>query len=566
MIPYSRRDTLQLAAGALAASALPGCEPSRPNYQIGAIDGPVIDAHCHLFNGRDLPITTFLTRLVVKSYDDAVCDIASQALRARTIEDPTLIEAIIEKLVEWLLDDTPTALQELARLRRGVTTTATADQARVRDTTETRLTAFLDEDQATLTSARVQRDTRLRDALRDEASAASAAKGLRAASTRQAAAALLDGGGTFAALIRFLWLFFRSRESLAQELAIASQSWKRDPLMLVPLMVDYAHWLGQTTTKGSSFYDQIRVYGALCRRSPVPVHGMVPFDPLRDVFWRSGRHHRFPETPEFDPLDLAKKALTRHGFLGLKVYPPMGFSATGNLARDAAYPPAVIKALKLPKDRLGAELDRSMLRAMDFCLAQDAPMLAHANNTVASGKGYGRRAEPKFWIDALTNRPALRLSLAHGGNFCWRQSGLSDDTPDDTASWEWAIGRYVRDNPRSNLYMDISYFSEIFGVDGRQDHVARQLQNWIKACDPDARHILYGTDWIMLERVEQFSVYGTDVQAFLKDRCHLSGPQIERIMWQNALRFFGLDSGKTRDRILKFYGARRPEWTRLSPA
>ncbi len=560
MPQFSRRDTLKYGGSALAAAALSGCAPRRPNYPVLAAKGPVIDAHCHLFNGKDLPITTFLTRLALPGYDGEKCDLDPARLRSLTIEDPTLIEELVQLLVGWLLDGTPTAQEELDLLTRNHTTPAATEAARVRGKTVRNLTQFLEDSPPAASGARTLREDGLRDALRQEAKVTSRSrKSPQPLTTRQEAEAIVDSPGTFGGIIRWIWLFFRSRQSLAQELVLANRGWERDPVMLVPLMVDYAHWLGETTLPGSSFYDQIAVYGALSNRSPVPIHGMVPFDPLRSVFWTRGKHDRFPKTDEFNPLDLAEKALTEHGFLGLKFYPPMGFRATGNAGSGQDYPPDALAALGLTAHALGRELDAAMLRAFDFCLRHDAPMLAHANNSVAAGPGYGRRAEPRFWIEAIRSRPNLRICLAHGGGFCWAATNPADRG----RSWEWTIGRYVRAQPDSHLYMDISYLSDIFESRRKADHVAHELQDWIRDCDRDVRHIIFGSDWIMLEKEDDFKTYGTRVAAFLKDRCHLTDAQLDRVLWQNAMRFLGLDSGKTRERLLQFYGSRRPAWTTL---
>jgi predicted TIM-barrel fold metal-dependent hydrolase len=563
MGPWSRRKTLQLASAALAASALPGCA-SRPAYKDIDPTGHLIDAHCHLFNGTDLPITTFLTRLALRQYDDPDCDLHPDSFRSLSVEDPTFVESLIDLLVRLLLGNTLTAREERALLEGNHTTTEASEKARVRSLTERKLATFLAEPSVAPATARDFRDASLRDALRQEAEAAVGnANGVRTLSTGDAAAALVRSGGPGGKIIRWVMLFFRSRQSLGQELIRASGSWGRPPLMLVPMMVDYAHWLGQTTQPGSSFFDQTAVYAALCRRSPVPVHGMVPFDPLRSVFWTEGRHGRF-ETPEFDPLALAEEALTQHGFLGLKLYPPMGFQATGNAADDAKYPVDAIKALNLPKNSLGPALDAAMIRAFDFCLRHDAPMLAHANNSVAAGKGYGRRADPWFWIRALRDRPGLRICLAHGGGFCW--ASKAPGLPAGQTSWEWAIGRYIRDNTASHLYMDLSYFSEILESGSRTGYITAQLKAWIRDCDPDVRHIIFGTDWIMLDKEPKSPFYGKMVMDFLTQACGLNETQLNRVMWQNAMHFLGLDSGKTRDRLLAFYNGRRPPWTQIPPS
>ena len=559
---WSRRTALGLGGAALAASTLLGCA-TRPKYQDTAPTGHLIDAHCHLFNGTDLPITTFLTRLALRQYDETVCDLNPDQVRSLTVEDPTFVESLIDLLVRLLLGSTLTARAERALLEGDHTTTEDSEKLRVLNLTERKLSDFLAEPPAAAATPRDQRDASLRKTLRQEAEDTANPDGLRTLSTRDAAKALVRSPHRGGKIIRWAMLFFRSRQSLAQELIRASGSWGRPPLMLVPMMVDYAHWLGQTTRKGSSFFDQIALYGALSRRSPVPIHGMVPFDPLRSVFWTEGRHSRF-KTAEFDPLTLAEEALTRYGFLGLKFYPPMGFRATGNETDDANYPEDAVAALSLPKNRLGPALDAAMTRAFDFCLRHDAPMLAHANNSLSAGKGYGRRADPWFWIRALQDRPGLRICLAHGGGFCW--GSKAPGLPAGQTSWEWAIGDYIRQNPASRLYMDISYFSEALETGSRTRHITDQLKSWIRDCDPEVRHIIFGTDWIMLDKEPQFPAYGRVVMDFLTEACGLTEAQLNRVMWQNAMRFLGLDTGKTRDRLFAFYNGRRPPWTEIPPS
>ena len=128
----------------------------------------------------------------------------------------------------------------------------------------------------------------------------------------------------------------------------------------------------------------------------------------------------------------------------------------------------------------------------------------------------------------------------------------------------WAIGRNVETHPDSHLYIDISYFSEALGDADKLGYFARQFRDWIKDCDSDVRHILYGTDWTMLGQTQGFDKYGTKVIAFLRDHLNLTEAQAEQVMWQNAMRYLGLDNSQSRDRLLKFYNGRRPPWTELA--
>ncbi len=68
----------------------------------------------------------------------------------------------------------------------------------------------------------------------------------------------------------------------------------------------------------------------------------------------------------------------------------------------------------------------------------------------------------------------------------------------------------------------------------------------------------------MLGQTPGYDTYGTKVVAYLRDHLHLTDAQVERVMWQNAMRYLGLDNGQSRDRLLKFYNGRRPPWTELA--
>ncbi len=252
MAQVTRRDTLLFGGSALATLTLPSCTGSPKTYPTGPITGHLIDAHCHIFNGTDLPITTFLTRLAVPKYDPQSCDIGPKSdLRSfGTIDDPDGLEALIELIVSILLSAAPTAMEELARLESDQNGTVESETARVKARALNGLADFLGEPPEAEPSLRALRRKTLRETLWHEAEPAPGIRALSRMTNRQAAAGLLDSPGTFGTLFSRVRLFFRSRESLARELVNLSRHWERQPLMLIPLMVDYTHWLGQTTDCG----------------------------------------------------------------------------------------------------------------------------------------------------------------------------------------------------------------------------------------------------------------------------------------------------------------------------
>jgi predicted TIM-barrel fold metal-dependent hydrolase len=183
--------------------------------------------------------------------------------------------------------------------------------------------------------------------------------------------------------------------------------------------------------------------------------------------------------------------------------------------------------------------------------------MAHAGNSNAGGEDFGRRADPAFWLDVVRTHPDLRILLGHFGGFATfsagQQTECSDGLPFD-ASWEAVIGRFVAANPDSRLFAHISYLSEIF----RRDDRARALTGMRRYLELDrgGRHLIFGSDWIMLGVEREFSRppgYVRRVADFLAE-CGLDEAQIRDIFYGNAIRFLGLDTqSRARGRLLQFY-------------
>lgn len=572
----SRRDVLT-ATASVAALVLSGCEhaPERPNLPLS---GNVVDAHCHLFNGRDLPIVRFVREVVIPHNDPSHCDKpVSKKISLLSIDNPDVLDSLFRFIVGGLLSFTPSARAEAALLRQELDTmrpslSVAADKGRVEGLAIdqiARLFTSSSEKDLVLTSERDSLRRVILEAAGTDQTFAPASK----TEARTIAASAVRSNSAAGATLRWIQLFLRHRHSLGDELVDTTRGNGLDPLLLTPLMVDYAHWLGQAPEAESSFSAQVEVIGLIARRAAVrgepAIHGMCAYDPLRAViFERKSRYPAFG--PEIHPVALAREAFDKHGFLGLKVYPPMGFKPVGN-RDDQGYQSRIVQALGSHGVKgLGAALDTAMVQAVDLCVAYDAPMIAHANNSVGAGPNYGARAEPRFWLEVLRRQPMLRLCLAHMGHFCWQETGSRASARGDENTWEWSIGRYLQAYPQSNLYMDISYLSEVLHEDqaDRRRHGAR-LRKWVEACDPDARHIVYGTDWIMLGRDASYPHYAASIRSFLKEDCELSHQQVERILVFNALRYLGLHSGPTRERLLKFHrrhSSTLPAWATVRDA
>ncbi len=561
----TRRDTLFLALAGGSSLVFPGCSGSKPDYPDIPVSGGAIDIHCHLFNGTDLPVTRFLTQVVLSEHETRLDAVVTHA----TVVDPTIAERLIELLTRGLLRDTPNAVQETEFLQRRASKMVSGTLPGARQQVIERTAAFLEGSAGDGVVAHSDGDGTLRQQILD---AAGMSRDAVAPTTSQEYTDIAEQAVTsntgIGLLARWVALFFRYRHELADELAEATRANGREPRMLVPLMVDYAHWLGEDTAPGSSLTEQVVVFDHIARRrNETPVHGMVGYDPLRAVFFRRGTPYAGFSSVPFDPVALARSALTDHGFVGLKLYPPMGFRPIGN-TDGQGYPRLVVERLG-GTGGLGSALDAAMAEAFDLCTDLDAAILTHARYSIGAGPDYAARADPAFWVRVLKQPQwrGLRVCLAHMGYFRqWTGSSTAGADP-DRRTWEWTAGRHIKENPDGNLYVDISYLTEVLSSGAAERRrIASSLRQWIDECDPDVGHVLYGTDWTMVGREPDFPRYTSEIAAFLSDDCGLDEAQLDRIMMGNAVRFLGLLPGdKTRLRLESFYEQHGLPLSRLPP-
>ena len=511
---WTRRRLLGSLSG-LPLLGLTGCRLPDPNGGSSTpVLAPLIDAHCHLFNVTDLPASSFARIVMLKQYP----------------HPPPPKDG--EELLKRIFD----AVQE--RVSRGV---MTADQ----EARQPNLKMMIADAPELSDADERQLDQYARDA----------EKALRKAPPQTGSCEPESGFPALSPRSVIGWLKdLRSpRARLAAKLTRAHAKSGFASRLLCPALVDYSNWLDQPLQ--SPLPDQVRAGGKLAiNPSLPPVHGYVAFDPLRRALVRNKRPVK---DGSWDPLALARDALVNHGYLGIKLYPPMGFRPSGNAETGQHYPHYVTEAMGIQLD-VGTELDRSLDELWKLCLDLDAPVLAHGANSNAAGTDYGRRGDPAFWLPVVARFPKLRVLLGHFGRF----GTYSADQPRGSAScevpfeatWEAAIGRFVQANPDSFLYADLSFLSEIFDEKDRQRSIAG-MKKYLKL-DEGGRHLVFGSDWVMLGVTKEYSKdggYPYRIVQFLKD-CGLGDPQISGIMYENAVRLLGLAEGAgARDRLLKFY-------------
>lgn len=385
-----------------------------------------------------------------------------------------------------------------------------------------------------------------------------------------------DPQGEISYSIKWAISFARYRREMLDELHRVND---RRAALVTPALVDFNKWLDAADNVPMTA--QVALMERLSRekRSDAPhMHGFVAFDPLRQAM-----HEKQRAPAAASPRAVVEKAVMEQGFIGVKLYPPMGFRASGNAAAGDDFPCWVRFGKGSPDyDRRcairtnapgalgnepGAILDQVMLDFFTWCAEHQVPVMAHTTNSNGAGPGYGARANPKYWTAILEKLPTLRVNFAHFGDF----QEAYDDPRDDGVlnpkaldkTWEWEIGRMAAKHPEWAVFTDFSYFNEILGGDTRKRRQTLDCMRAFKTAfvDTDTR-LMYGTDWSMLGREQAFAqrstAFPTLVAAFLQELDY-GAAQRDNIFFRNAVRFLGLRAedraGGTRGRLERLYGA-----------
>jgi predicted TIM-barrel fold metal-dependent hydrolase len=566
-----RREFLRVGA-VMTTGLASGC--GWGDHRIPGEDGgpksDLIDAHCHLFNGSDLPMVRFVTQVVLKAYPE------ESKPRILDVEQPTILDHFVELfLLVAGSASAPTAKEEIAFLDGKVPVrtrpqTEKAAKERGRQATEAYLNELIERSGGPVLMTATPEQARKRasdraflERLTQTARSIQSADTLMAqpAQTRQLSLDLFAGLSKTARYLNWFSLFRLYRHVLADKLERDTRAQGFRPLLMTPAIIDYDRWLGENVVR-SPLRDQMEVMDRISRRPSGPaIHGYFAYDPLREVYFRRG------VKPE-NALDLARRALVDHGFIGIKLYPPMGFRAFKNAG---PYHQRILDQLEISESRLSTELDEALISIYDLCVELDAPILAHASPSNASGRDdFAKRADPYYWLPVFEKyrKKNLRVCLAHFGGFDALSAGASATVLQPQASWEWVLGQQFRNYPEQPIFADLSYFSEILSKDqATRKRVAAALKAFRQEFDPNLSHLVFGTDWIMLGQEAGYKTYIKEVDRFLREECDFDEQARGSFFHDNALRLLPLAPGTVgRNRLLAYYKRHNLDVSRLPSA
>ncbi|HBO7163504.1 TPA: amidohydrolase family protein [Pseudomonas aeruginosa] len=585
-INLTRRQTLILAL--MYSATLSGCCHVRSKIRpycptspaISYLDGPLtIDTHCHVFNGSDLHISPFLSRVLIHDGDGAV----ARAFEALTDFIQNISWALAPRgereLMELALltsceDEFATNQSSDAKARVYEYGGAGALRQRAHSAGREELQAAAKRTPQLQTLLRLYGASQL-TAL-DEATQTKLAAALMIEKIPEKVEDYIDTRSDKAfsvmslseksasGIINFLLQNFQYRYvSVHDYLRTYNVPGKRVVDLMLPSMVDYDWWLAEGRSTQTTLSVQIQVAEQISILTGGRVHAFVPFDPLKQVAFE------LYGTGE-DSLGVAKRAILSHGCVGIKLYPPMGFAALGNT--DLRMPSGNNFWARdwLPDltDRpdIGQRLDNAMRELFAWCVDAQVPIMAHTNISNGVTSEFEELAGAKYWAKALHDYPNLRISFGHFGGL-GSEKGLNH-------SKEFAkLMSAAPGAPGQFAYADAAYISEVLNGDPKILEALEDIydRTAMKRSAALANRFMYGTDW------EMTLAHG-NVGGYLSDWANLlqameARPAIkqaglvglsDKFFGLNAAEWIGLRQGEeSRRRLNAFYaanGVSPPDW------
>lgn len=604
--PVSRRRFLAAGVGAASNFVLTGCRHGMQIFKTGALVTPptvplgpalTIDVHCHIFNGTDLQIEKFVGDIVFPSWwgkaAGEILELVNWNLAPSGDEEKTKLERLvatcksaghvtkISSSVQSVVSDLRNECYQRARravldvqqkeaeAKALVAPPPTLSSLNTQEAKRQLFESFAAPDYATF-ERRLLVPASLTDNMRLELSSA------RAPEAAMAPCATTESNTnsepfSFKAAAEFILQYFQYRYVSAQDyLNTFTPLAQRDVDLLLAAMVDYDWWLAGGNPSPTSLDTQLDVMMLISILSDGRVHGYAPYCPLREVAARAGFKNKKGVNAS-SSLAFVQDAVRNKGCIGVKLYPPMGFAAYGNSTLDDPSQGGrqdFWKGGLLPEwtsgkipykdgtvELLGQRLDGALDELYKWCVDEQVPILAHTSESNGPSCAYEKLAKAQYWNLALARHPDLRVSFGHLGGL--DNSIASTALPSASRDFVALLG--ATSSPRT--YGDVAYSSSILLNESEFDErVQLAYQQAAAGKSQLPTHLMYGTDWSLLEMVGNNEVYMQRFEQLFSRMSGVAPPahsfEDSFFAW-NAVEYLGLRTDPTRknarSRLEAFY-------------
>jgi predicted TIM-barrel fold metal-dependent hydrolase len=198
-------------------------------------------------------------------------------------------------------------------------------------------------------------------------------------------------------------------------------------------------------------------------------------------------------------LELLKSATSTMGFVGVKLYPSLGFRIDSDAMADV----------------------------VDFCADNDLPITMHCNHGGFSKDAASVKfCDPEHWTEHLGQHENLRICFAHFGGI----EGLFGTSEEET-EWTDKIVAFMNGFP--NVFADLSFHVDMMRDSAIEKRYFETLRTFLNQPNVGDR-ILFGTDsWLVRQHLGESNYW-----QFFENR--MTAAEFAQIADTNPHRFLGL--------------------------
>ena len=280
--------------------------------------------------------------------------------------------------------------------------------------------------------------------------------------------------------------------------------------------VDYDASL-QPSTPSTTIADQIHLMEAISILTNGRVLPFVGYDPRRDIKTNGGA------------LQDVKDAVEKHGHIGVKLYPPMGFAAYGNKKStlDCGWP-------KNDSD-YGDKMDVRLGELYAWALSRGVPILAHSNTSSGITRDCEKNGGERDWGAAINAFNNLNVCAGHFGGLPKSNNGLSPRMN--------GFIDLMKKVEAKNFYADLAYLPGLFVTGSASGNALAARLNETAAGGKVSDHLVYGSDWYMLSQDPAENGYAHEAVNYLR---RAGGDSlVSTVMGVNPVKLLGLAGGST---------------------
>lgn len=362
-------------------------------------------------------------------------------------------------------------------------------------------------------------------------------------------------------------LLSKERTSIVEELLEFSNPFNVD--LHTPLVTDFTFWFEQSKInedgKDIPIHVQIdEIYESIILKKQGKIHPFVPFCPARAIAFEKKLKDPYGN-PILDPYKMVEDAVKKKGFIGLKLYPAIGYRPRRNSVVEDKRKRKIpfYKNFERYSGFESQDYERVLSKIFDICIELDIPVTTHSamgglEAFPNSSYVFGHSGVWDYLLREDKYKNKLKLNLAHFGWHDDYSLGDPDGWAEDICN---LIAKY------ETVYTDVGLVKAF-----ANKKLAKNKFRDIFCYYPEVKDkILFGTDWHPLVKEKCYNSFSGTLnhifQELIREKNNVcSQSDNDKFLGLNAVNFLGLNkNAANRNRLEEFYlkhNISKPKWVK----